>query len=293
MALTKPIKSNCTLKKAVKWLDNNKNEAFPLLYTLLANTGLRVTDATEIMWSDINFSDGSLTVQENKGTRGNLARARNKVLEKWHRNLYHLVNDSDFREQLFSRKPKDILGRKEKTITKNGRTMTLKKLDSIVPARYLEQIKEEIEEAQFNAPVKTRVVDIPNSLLIRLKERRNKYQAIDEGYVFHKMTLRSSNRARGWLSNSSDKKPVITRQSVFKAFKAMQSAIDEKIEACAHGLRKTFARFMYLSNGRDLNAVMIRMGWSDVSMCLRYLGFDEDDRKQTSNNTHEAIGEIY
>lgn len=57
----------------------------------------------------------------------------------------------------------------------------------------------------------------------------------------------------------------------------------------AHGLRKTFARFLYDSNGKDLNIVMNTMGWSDVSMVMRYLGYDEEQRKTANTNAHAEM----
>jgi integrase len=269
MAVTHAIKKTSTIKKAVKWLDKNRDPMFSLLFQFTCRTGFRITDATEIEWSDFDFDEDTLTIEENKGTRGNKARARLKVLQEWHKRLFFLEKgNEEFKEKLFLTKPKDLL--------------------DVLPDKYLNLVNPEIDAAISKAKVKCRTVDIPKELMIKFKQRKHKYSKIDDGFVFSKRTLKS-NRARGWHCEDESVKPVVTRQSCLAAFKKMQDALDvlgEKVRSCCHGARKIFARRLFETNGKDLNIVMQTMGWSDVSMVMRYLGFDDENRKTSSANAN-------
>lgn len=265
MAITTPIKNKGTIKKAFAWLDKNVDKAFSLIYRIGTTSGLRITDITEIKWSDINFEDRTITIEENKGTRSAKARARLKVLEAWHKRLYQMERgNSELLEALFITKSKDLL--------------------TVIPGRYKSMIEEEIEQAVDNAKVKVRTVDLHPSLVSPLKQRFHKYGNIDGGYVFAKRTL-DSNRARN-LSG------VVSRQACWAVFSKMGEAITdttEKVKGSCHGMRKTFARMLYSDNGKDLNLVMQIMGWSNVAMVMRYLGFDEEQRKSASENVFESM----
>lgn len=286
MAKTAPIKTAGTIKQAIKWLSRNQDEAYQLAYRLMCNTGLRVTDTTEIAWDDVNFEDRTITIQENKGTRGNKARARLKVLEEWHKTLFMLETDNkELKEALFMSKPKDLLGRKANP--KKG----IEELPCLVPDKYIEVVNAQIQQAVSHAKPKLRTVDITKELVITLKQRKHANQGKDDGFVFSKRVMKS-NRSRGWHSEDDSRLPVITRQAVLMAFKKMQSALEAtgvKINAFCHGLRKTYARFLYEHNGRDLNTVMQTMGWSDVGMVMRYLGYDEENRKTANTNAQNAM----
>jgi len=275
MAMTSPIKKAGTIKQAIKWLSKNQDDAYQLAYRIMCNTGLRVTDTTEIQWCNVNFEERTITIEENKGTRGNVARARLKVLEKWHKTLYQLESDNrELRDTLFMCKPKDLLA------------------NDIVPDKYLDVINSEIAQAVESAKPKVRIVDITQEIAVSLKQRMNKNKGRDDGFIFSKRVMKS-NRSRGWHSIDESKLPVITRQAVLKAFKAMQAALAKQgtvIKAAAHGLRKTYARFLYESNGKDLNTVMQTMGWSDVTMVMRYLGYDEENRRTANKNAHTSMG---
>ena len=285
--MTSPIKTASTIKQAIKWLSKNQDEAYPLAYRVMCNTGLRVTDTTELMWDDVNFDDLTITVQENKGTRGNKSRARLKVLEQWHKNLWMLEDDNkDLKTALFMCKPKDLLGRKA------NKAKNIPALPNIVPDKYMPAINEQIKQAESSAKPKLRTVDITKEIATSLRQRMHKNKGRDDGFIFSKRVM-GSNRARGWHSNDESKLPVITRQSVLKAFKKMQEALENigvVIKAQAHGLRKTYARFLYEHNGKDLNVVMQTMGWSDVGMVMRYLGYDEDNRRTANGNAQSAMG---
>lgn len=287
MAMTSPIKTAGTIKKAVKWLSKNQDESYQLAYRLMCNTGLRVTDTTEIAWQDVNFDDLTIKIEENKGTRGNRARARLKVLEQWHKNLWMLESENkELQHELFMRKPKDLLGRKANTLKK------ITALENIVPSKYMAVINDQIDEAVSSAKPKIRTVDISRDIANSLRQRKHENAGRDDGFIFSKRVMKS-NRARGWHDATDTKLPVITRQSVLVAFKKMQVALAEKgvkIASFCHGLRKTYALFLYETNGRDLNKVMQIMGWSDISMVLRYLGYDEDSRKEANNNAQNAMG---
>ena len=89
MAITTPIKNRGTLKKAFKWLDKNADPVFSLIYRLGSTSSLRITDLTELRWED-----KTITLEENKCTRGNRSRARLKVLEAWYKRLYQMERDN-------------------------------------------------------------------------------------------------------------------------------------------------------------------------------------------------------
>ena len=46
---------------------------------------------------------------------------------------------------------------------------------------------------------------------------------------------------------------------------------------------------LYQDNGKDLNLVMQIMNRSDVSMVLRYLGFDAEQRQSASKNVFNSM----
>lgn len=253
------------INKAYKWLDKNVDPAFSLIYRIGTTSGLRITDITELRYEDINWEDKTITLEENKGTRGNRSRARLKVLEAWHKRLYQMERDNrDLLDTLFLTKPKDLL--------------------QVIPERYKAMVEDEISTAQANAKAKVRVIDLHPSLVSPLRARMAKYQAIDDGYIFARSTMRS-HRAK----NAGH---VVSRQGCWKVFKAMGDAISdtvEKIKGSCHGMRKTFARMLYQDNGKDLNLVMQIMGWADVAMVMRYLGFDEEQRQSASKNVFNSM----
>lgn len=277
MSKTQPIKTQNLIKKAIAWLTKNSDSAYPLLYKIMVMTGLRVTDTTEIKYSDIDYDELTITIEENKGTRSNKARAKLKILEKWHANLFRLEADNkELREELFLSKPKHLLNLFN------------------LPMKYFDTIQHEIIEAQRSAKIKIRVVDITHELAQKLKKRQEENKGNDDGFLFAKKIMRS-NRARGWKKSNNDQLPVVTRQSVLNAFKIMQEALKStgtKIKAHCHGLRKTFARFLYNANKKDLNIVMTTMGWSDIKMVMMYLGYDEEQRKTANNNAHLLLADI-
>lgn len=265
MAATSPIKSTGTIKRAYKWLDKNHDAAYSLIYRIGTLTGLRITDITEIRWQDINYDDRTLRIVENKGTRAAASRARLKVLEAWHKRLYAMERDNrELIDKLFTTKAKDLL--------------------SVVPERYLPLIEDEIRLAVEGSKEKIRVVDLHPSLIPMLRQRFARFGAIDNGNVFDRSTLKS-NRAK-------NVEGVISRQTCWKVFKAMGEALTtaaETVKGSCHGMRKTFARMLYKSNGHDINLVMQVMGWSNVALVMRYLGFDEEQRREASKAVFAGI----
>jgi integrase len=265
MAITQPIKSKSTIKKAFKWLDKNVDQSYGLIYRIGTLTGLRITDITELQWDSINWSERTFTVVENKGTRAAVARARLKVLEAWHKRIYTMERDNrELLDKLFLTKAKD--------------------LQSVAPAKYLPLIEDEINLAVASSKKKIRVVDIHPSLIPILKARYEAFNKIDNGDIFSRSTMKS-NRAKNVDG-------VISRQSCWKVFRSMGEALTtlkDKIKGSCHGMRKTFARMLYKANNYDLNLVMQIMGWSDIKMVMRYLGFDEEQRKEASTSVFNSI----
>lgn len=264
MAITKPIKSKSTLKRAVKWLNQNADPAFALGFKIAASTGLRITDISLMKYEDIDHVEKTITIEENKGTKQRVARAKRKVLEDWYKNLFLVA--PELRDQLLITKPAEVLS-----------------LEGLNPA-FITMIEMQIQQAVASVKPKVRTVDLSKELLTDLRTRQAKFEGVDGGFIFSTKTI-NSNRAKG-------KQGVITRQSFHKWFSAMGEALTtatERVNGSCHGLRKTFARWLYETNTKDLNLVMHVMGWSSVALALRYLGLDDEQRKQASTNLFNVL----
>lgn len=261
MAVTKAIESKGDLNKAIEWMQDNAPE-YSLLYKVLATTGLRVTDVTEIKYSDIDADKRTLTVIENKGTKARITRAKSKVCGLWADKLLKLKSISDeLKDDI------NLLDNKQDILN----------LD--LPEKHVIKINADIESA--TAPSKTdkvRVVTLDKRLIKAIKKHHKNSHKIDDTFLFSKR-LFNRNKSRD-LGESQ----VISRQSVRNAIVRMQDALGKLgtvIKSVCHGMRKTFARSLYLSSGKDMALVMQVMGWSDETMVLRYLSMSQQEQAKS------------
>ena len=80
MAYVEPIADKHHVKAAARFIKDNFDPAYSLIWQIGIETGYRITDITELKYSDIDHDNCTIKVAENKGTRSNQARARLKVL---------------------------------------------------------------------------------------------------------------------------------------------------------------------------------------------------------------------
>ncbi|TPA13958.1 integrase, partial [Vibrio parahaemolyticus] len=69
MATVQPIANKQHLLLAEQHIKANHDEAYWLLWRIGCETGFRVTDITEIRYSEVNWQTGVISIAENKGTK--------------------------------------------------------------------------------------------------------------------------------------------------------------------------------------------------------------------------------
>ena len=253
MALVEPITSKKHVKKAGQYIKDNFDAAYSLIWQIGIDSGYRITDITEIKYSDINYKTGIVTLAENKGTKANKARARLRVLEDVKNELIALYSGEPAKMMsVFVTKAKDVY--------------------KLVPDAMLALVDIRINQAIEKAPAKYRTAKLSKSTLTRIKARQDKYSLIDEGYLFARATL-ASNRAR----NAGG---VISRQACYKVFSqltAYMETLGESVKVGCHSLRKIFARHLYESSDNNIAMLMRLLGHSSVEMSLRYIGINNNE----------------
>lgn len=262
MAYVSPISDKQHVLLAEQHIKANFDRAYFLVWRLGIETGYRITDITEIKYSDIDFANCQIAIAENKGTKARKARARLKVLEQVKNELI-AANSSNPSEMMkvFITPAKDIYP----LVTDIMRPLVDKR----------------IKEAMDNAPVKMRTAKISKRTANMLKERMEQYRAIDDGFVFSRRTL-SSNRAR----NTDG---VITRQAcwaVFSKLTGFMESLGQTVKIGCHSLRKIFARHLYHATNKDIGLLMRTIGHSSPEMSLRYIGITQDEELSAADNLH-------
>lgn len=265
MAYVEPIADKQHVKKAARFIKENFDPAYALIWQIGIETGYRITDITELKYSDIDHDSSTIKVAENKGTRSNQARARLKVLEQVKNELIaKYSNDNQKMMQVYITKPKDVYG----LITDD--------LKPLVDAR--------IATAISKAPIKYRTAKLSAQTLIKINARAKKYNFIDDGFIFARSTL-NSNRAR----NASG---VITRQSCYRVFSQLTGfmlTLGQKVRIACHSLRKIFARHLYTSSGNNIGLLMKVIGHSSPEMSLRYIGINDTEQLDAMDNMFKYL----
>jgi len=254
MSYVEPITNKQHLKKCSNYIKQNFDNAYSLIWKVGIETGLRITDITQIKYSNIDFNNRTIKIAENKGSKASKARARLKVLEQVKNELIALYsNDNNKMMQVFITKAKDVY--------------------SMIPEQLKPLIDKRINEAMLKAPLKYRTAKLSPGTVKQLQARMSKYNLIDNGEVFARSTL-ASNRSR----NTDG---VITRQSCWKVFSkltAFMATLGEKVKVACHSLRKIFARHLYTSSGNDIGLLMKVIGHSSPEMSLRYIGINDTEQ---------------
>ncbi|EGQ8195804.1 TPA: tyrosine-type recombinase/integrase [Vibrio parahaemolyticus] len=254
MATVQPIANKQHLLLAEQHIKANHDEAYWLLWRIGCETGFRVTDITEIRYSEVNWQTGVISIAENKGTKARKARARLKVLEKVKNELI-ARNSTDPSEmmRIFITSPKDIY--------------------ALIPSDMLADVDKRIAAAQDAAPEKRRTAKVSNRTLTALKARYERYGVISNDQIFARATLRTSNRARNVNG-------VLSRQAVWAVLSKLTDLLNglgESVRVGCHSMRKTFARHLYEATGRDIALLMRTIGHSSPAMSLRYIGITGDE----------------
>lgn len=265
MAAVNPIKDRKQLKLASKFI-SKQQLGYQAIYHIGISTGLRTTDITELEWSCINFDKGTVTLNENKGTRAAQARARLKVLEQVKGELIALNSaDTKAMMNIFITKPKDIY--------------------SLIPGNLKASVDHRINEAIGKAPAKTRTAKLSPKALTALRTLKDKNHNIDGGFIFSRRTF-SSNRAKNIDG-------VISRQSVYSLFKMLETyliGMGEKVASLgAHSARKIAAWCLYIASNHNIALVMKAMGWSSEVMVLRYLAIGDSEEQDAFELAHKGM----
>jgi len=254
MAYVDPIADKRHIRKAARFIKDNFDPAYSLIWQIGIETGYRITDITELKYSDIDQDNSTIKVTENKGTRSNQARARLKVLEQVKNELLAMYsNNNQKMMQVYITKPKDVYG------------LIQGDLRPLVDAR--------IKEAISKAPIKSRTAKLSQQTMARIKARAAKFNFIDDGFIFARSTLKS-NRAKNCEG-------VITRQSCYRVFCQLtdfMTSLGEKVRIACHSLRKIFARHLYTSSGNNIGLLMKVIGHSSPEMSLRYIGINDNEQ---------------
>lgn len=262
MSYVQPISNKQHLVIAENHIKSNFDAAYHLIYRVGIETGFRITDITELQYSDVDFERGTISIAENKGTKARKARARLKVLEQVKNELIATFsNDPSKMMNVFITPAKDIYP----LVTDIMRPLVDKR----------------IKEAMEAAPEKKRTAKLSQRTLVILKARQERYRAIDGGDVFSRRTL-SSNRAR-------NTEGVITRQACWKVFSTLTDVISklgEKVKVACHSLRKIFARHLYHATNKDIGLLMRTIGHSSPEMSLRYIGITETEELAAADSLH-------
>jgi integrase len=265
MAAVNPIKDRKQLKLAGKFI-SKQQLGYQAIYHIGISTGLRCTDITELEWANINFDKGTVTVNENKGTRAAKARARLKVLEQVKGELIALnSDDTKAMMNIFITKPKNIY--------------------SLIPGNLKASVDHRIKEAIAKAPAKSRTAKLSPKALTALRSLNSKNSKIDGGLIFSRNTFKS-NRAK----NTDG---VISRQSVYRLFKLLEAylvSIGEKVSNLgAHSARKIAAWCLYTASNHNIALVMKAMGWSSEVMVLRYLAIGDSEEQDAFELAHKGM----
>ena len=261
MSTMQPIADKHDLKKAAKHIKANYDPAYSLIWHIGIESGLRVTDLTELEYCNIDFEAGTVTVAENKGSRANKARARLRVLEQVKLELIGRYSDDSKRMMgIFVSKAKDIY--------------------DVIPEELKPLVDARIKDAMNKAKPKMRTTRLTQATLTKIKARQKKYSAIDDGFLFSRATMRSSNRAKNITG-------VITRQSCYRVFSsltAFMATLGKKLKIACHSLRKIFAFHLYTSSGNDIGLLMSTIGHSTAAMSLRYIGIGDAEKDTAVEN---------
>ncbi|HIO11945.1 MAG TPA: integrase [Methylococcales bacterium] len=260
MAYVEPIIDKNHIKKASRFIKDNFDGAYHLIWKLGTETGLRITDLCELEYSNFDYDNRTVKIAENKGTRANKARAKLKVLEQVKNELIALFSsDTNEMMKVFITKPKDIY--------------------SLIPDTLKPLIDVRIKDAEDKAPVKYRVAKIGLPTITKIQARQRKYSKIDNGQLFSRSTL-SSNRARNIAG-------VISRQACYKVFSQLtefMATLGTKVKIACHSLRKIFARHLYVSSGNNIGLLMKVLGHSSEQMSLKYIGINQDEELDAIDN---------
>lgn len=255
MSTVQAISDKRVVKKAEKHLKRHHDEVYWLIWRIGIETGLRITDITNLSYENINFETGEVVVTESKGTLARQARARHKVLKS-------------IKSELLDHYKRDH------TKLLSVYVCDHRYIANLVPRSWKKDLQNRLEAATKTAPAKKRVAYLSPRTLIALKKRREQWQGKDSGLVFSRSTL-MSNRAKRLQG-------VISRQSCWRVFSCLSLYIDElrQHKIGCHSLRKIFARHLYHSTNMDIGLVATIIGHQSVSTTLRYIGISDEDTKQ-------------
>ena len=266
MSYVNPISNKQHLIIAENHIQSNFDAAYHLIWRVGTETGFRITDITEMQYSNVDFEKGTISIAENKGTKARKARARLKVLEQVKNELIATFsNDPAKMMSVFITPVKDIY--------------------PLVTDLMRPLVDKRIKEAMEAAPEKKRTAKLSKRTLEMLKARQEKYRAIDEGNVFSRRTL-SSNRAK-------NTEGVITRQACWKVFTKLTEVLNglgEAIKVGCHSLRKIFARHLYFATDKDIGLLMRTIGHSSPEMSLRYIGITQQEELDAQDKLFAYFG---
>lgn len=266
MSKVSPIVDKRDLKRAEAHLKKHFDEAYYLIWRIGVETGLRITDITELKYHDINFDSGKVRVMENKGTRARKTKAKMHVLKQVKQELLTFFQGS-------------------KRLLLKIHTTSATDILNVLPSTWKKPVASRLNEAEMRSAPRWREAYISPQTLRRLKKRQAHYQSIDGGWVFARRTF-TSNRVRNQTG-------VISRQACWKVFSQLTSVLNRTkktaLKIGCHSMRKSFARHLYLSSGKDICLLMEVIGHQSVATTLRYIGVKEDEACDAQLSLHRYL----
>ncbi|WP_023603224.1 tyrosine-type recombinase/integrase [Aliivibrio logei] len=253
MAYVEPIKSRKHLRYAEEYLKMNHDPTFTLIWKIGLETGLRISDILSMKYSDINYSMGRCEIIESKGTLARKTKAKHKVLKK--------IKDELFLH--YQGKPKKMTAL---YIT------PYQYVNNLAPLTWQPMIDARIKQAQDSVSPVIRRVYLSKETVTILKKRENKYQYLHCDDIFNRRTL-LSNRAK-------NKEGRLTRQACWHVFSKLTLVLKEigvNVKVGCHSLRKSFARHLYFSTGKDISMLMTTIGHQSERISLKYIGLSGDE----------------
>lgn len=278
MSTVQPIIKRKHIKKCGIYIRDNFDPAYHLIYLFGIDTGFRITDITEMKYSNFCFDTNTVSIIENKGLRAKRARARVDAMGTY---LSDIVNYYRTDAPMFRRatklKAREVYGQQINVET--GKPSGEIVFNDLVPREMRDEILLDIKVAVNRVSKAARETDVDPKIMSMLKERQAKYKDVDDGNIFARSTL-ASNRAKSGAG-------VITRQACWRVFSKLSgflSSLGTKVKIAAHSLRKCFARTLYESSNNNIGLVMTLIGHSSPEMSLRYIAIDKELKKTANDN---------
>lgn len=228
------------------YLADNCDPVYLLIFDIAIMTGLRISDVLRLKYS-ANVFGNRLVVAESKGRKAAIAKLRNKILEGRRRWLMVTTKDDEKRLMYSQAHISTIYG--------------------LLSESMRADVDYQVDDAVSRLKIEKRHCLIPDYLAEKIRGHRRQHRHDSTSCLFQRGVLRS-NRCRLMGGN-------ISRQRVWVVFRDAGRALGFDFPTSCHGLRKTFALFLYRSTGNDGSVTIKEIGWKDEKILQRYLSVED------------------